>query len=172
MKKLILLLVALIVFGGTAMSQSKVAHVNTQVLWDTLPSAKVALKKYSNAEKEAYDELQVLNLQLQTAFEKYQSEQNGMNQAVRESEEKKLMQMQERIESTSQSLKDYLMQVSNELNTPLQDRIKRAVDIVAARKRLSYVFDESAAIYSGGGENITNEVIDQLLILDSIEQED
>ncbi|MEX1384346.1 OmpH family outer membrane protein, partial [Lutibacter sp.] len=59
----------------------------------------------------------------------------------------------------------------NELNTPLQDRIKRAVDIVAARKRLSYVFDESAAIYSGGGENITNEVIDQLLILDSIEQE-
>ena len=67
MKKLILLLVALIVFGGTAMSQSKVAHVNTQVLWDTLPSAKVALKKYSNAEKEAY-ELIYISLQRNDAW--------------------------------------------------------------------------------------------------------
>ncbi len=63
-----------------------------------------------------------------------------------------------------------MINISNELNAPLQDRIKRAVDNVAERKNISYVIDATTAIYSADGQDITNEVIVELLRLDKIEQ--
>ena len=151
------------------MSQSKIAHVRSQVLWDSLPSAKIALAQYGEMEKNAYDELNEMQLEFQTAAEAYQAKAPSLIRSQREYEEKKLMEFQERIESTNQSLKDFLIQTSNDLNAPLQDRIKRAVDIVAERMKLAYVIDESSAIYFGGGQDITDEVIKVLLELDAKE---
>jgi outer membrane protein len=170
MKKILLLLVVLVSLGEIAMSQTIIVHVHSQVLWDTLPSAKIALEQYAQAEKDAYDELTRIQSEFEAAVKKYESEKEDMIPTVREFEEKKLMAMQERIESTNQSLKDYLINTSNELNAPLQDRIKRAVDFVAERNNISYVIDATTAIYSAGGQDITNEVIVELLRLDRIEQ--
>lgn len=166
MKKLVLLLVVLVGMGGTAMSQTKIAHVKSQVLWDTLPSAKVALAQYAKFEKDAYEELNEMQVELQTAAEAYQAKAPDLIRSQREYEEKKLMEFQERIESTNQSLKDFLIQTSNDLNAPLQDRIKRAIDIVAVQMKFAYVIDATAAIYSGGGQDITEAVIKVLLELD------
>ena len=169
MKKLVVLLVVLVGLGGTAMSQSKIAHVKSQVLWDTLPSAKIALTNYAKEEKDAYDQITEMQGEFEKEVQAYEATKADMTPLKRQYEEKELMEMQGRIESTNQSLKDYLIQTSNELNAPLQDRIKRAIDIVAARMKLAYVIDETAAIYSAGGEDITNAVIVELLKLDKEE---
>lgn len=170
MKKILLLLVVLVGLGEIASSQTVIGHVHSQVLWDTLPSAKIALEQYAQAEKNAYDELTKMQSEFEAAVKKYEYEKADMIPSVREIEEKNLMAMQERIESTNQSLRDYLINISNELNAPLQDRIKRAVDMVAERMNIGYIFDASAAIYSAGGIDITKEVIVELLILDKTEQ--
>ena len=169
MRKLLLLLVVLVGLGGTAISQTKIAHVESQILWDTLPSAKVALKQYAEVEKDAYDEMTAMQIEFEAAYKKYEVAQKDMIRTVREYEEKKLMEMQQKIETTNQSLKEHLMNVSSDLNAPLQDRIKRAIDIVAVRKKLAYVIDASSAIYYAGGDDITNEVIVELLKLDKAE---
>lgn len=170
MKKILLLLVVLVSLGEMAMSQTIIAHVHLQVLWDTLPSAKIALEQCGHAEKEAYDELTRKQSEFQAAYRKYEQEKGDMSPSEWETEERKLMAMQGEIESANLSLKDNLISISNELNAPLQDRIKRAVDIIAARNNIGYVFDVSAAIYFAGGRDITNEVIVELLRLDEIEQ--
>jgi predicted helicase len=41
------------------------------------------------------------------------------------------------------------------------------IDIVAERKKLNYVLDVSATMYSKGGIDITSEVIVELLLLDA-----
>ena len=168
MKKLVVLLVVLVGFGGTAMSQS-IAHVKSQLLWDTIPSAKIALENYAKEEKDAYDQITEMQGEFENAVQVYEATKMDMTTLKRQYEEKELMEMQGRIESTNQSLKDYLIQTSNELNAPLQSRIKRAIDIVAERMKLAYVFDESAAIYSAGGKDITDAVIVVLLKLDKEE---
>ena len=49
----------------------------------------------------------------------------------------------------------------------MTDRIKKAIAIVAERKKLTYVMDVNAVIYSAGGEDITNEVAVELLKLEA-----
>lgn len=169
MKKLVLLLVVLVGLGGTAMSQTKIAHVKSQVLWDTLPSAKVALEQYTKMEQDAYKEITEMQAEFEKKVREYELKQGDLLRSQREYEEKKLMEFQQRIESTNQSLKEFLMTTSNDLNAPLQDRIKRAVDIVAERMKLAYVIDETSAIYFAGGEDITNAVVVELLKLDAKE---
>ena len=56
---------------------------------------------------------------------------------------------------------------SNELNAPILGMVQKAVEIVAERKKLSYVIDESVTLYFKGGVDITSEVIAELLKLDA-----
>ncbi len=169
MKKLVLLLVVLVGIGGTAMSQTKIAHVRSQVLFDTIPSAKVAQAQLAKMEKDAFDELNDMNAEFQTAVTAYQAKQGDLIRSQREYEEKKLMEFQQRIETTNQSLKDLLIETSNELNIPLQDRINRAIAVVAERMKLAYVVEATTLLYSAGGEDITDKVIVVLLALDAKE---
>ena len=89
--------------------------------------------------------------------------------AMREIEEKKLYEKQQRIELRKQSLNDELMKVSNELQVPIMDRIQRAINIVSERKKLNYVLDVSYIVYFNGGVDITDEVAVELLKLDAAE---
>ena len=57
MKKLLLALVVMFSVG-TVMAQSKVAHVNSQKLLDTLPSRKIAMTKLQEFEANGVKELQ------------------------------------------------------------------------------------------------------------------
>jgi Skp family chaperone for outer membrane proteins len=57
--------------------------------------------------------------------------------------------------------------VSEELNKPILERVQKSIDIVADRKKLNYVLDVSATMYSKGGIDITSEVITELLLLDA-----
>jgi Skp family chaperone for outer membrane proteins len=56
---------------------------------------------------------------------------------------------------------------AQELNQPIFERVKQAVDIVADRKKLNYVIDGSNMLYTKGGMDITAEVIVELLKLDA-----
>ena len=47
--------------------------------------------------------------------------------------------------------------------------MQKAVDIVAERKKLNYIIDESQAIYFKGGMDLTSEVLVELLRLDAEE---
>jgi Skp family chaperone for outer membrane proteins len=56
-----------------------------------------------------------------------------------------------------------------ELNDPILKRIQKAVEKVAAAKKINYVIDETTTLYFKGGLDITNEVMVELLKLDAIE---
>eukprot|EP00736_Rhodelphis_marinus_P013010 Rmarinus@m.8376 len=73
MKKLLVVII-LVVSAGAAMAQSKIAHVNSQALLDTLPSRKVAIKKLMKFEEEGIKELQAMQLDYQTALNKYKAD--------------------------------------------------------------------------------------------------
>jgi Skp family chaperone for outer membrane proteins len=60
------------------------------------------------------------------------------------------------------------MQVYNEeLNKPILDRIQKSVEIIAERKKLNYIIDESVTLYFKGGIDCTPEVMIELLKLDA-----
>ncbi len=166
MKKLLLALVVMFSVG-TVMAQSKVAHVNSQKLLDTLPSRKVAIAKLQAFEENGVKELQEMEADFNAALKKYELERPKMTPVEIQITEDKLMKKQTNIQEREQSLQQEMQLFSQDLNKPILDRVQKAVEIVADRKKLNYVIDESTTLYHKGGMDITGEVIVELLRLDA-----
>jgi outer membrane protein len=166
MRKL-LLAIAVVLSVGLVEAQSKVAHVNSQKLLDTLPSRKEALSKLKEFEANGMKELQEMEADLQSAYAKYEKERPNMIQAQIKIEEDKLMKKQQNLQEREQSLNQEMQILSQELNKPILDRVQKAVEMISDRKKLNYVLDESVTLYFKGGMDITAEVLAELLKLDA-----
>lgn len=166
MKKL-LLAFAVMFSLGTVMAQTKVGHVDSQKLLDTLPSRKLAMDKLREFEENGIKELQEMEADFNAALAKYERERPNMSPVIIKIEEEKLMKKQQNIQEREQALQQEMQIYGQELNKPILDRVQKAVEIVADRKKLSYVIDESVTLYFKGGIDITGEVIIELLRLDA-----
>ena len=166
MKNLLLGLVLFIGFGAAA--QSKVAHVNSQKLLDTLPSRKAAILQLDQIQKSGVSELEEMQKAFESAYKIWIDGQANMPPMIKENEQNKLMRMQQNLETRQAELEQELKVYSEQLNQPILDRVQKAIEIVAERKKLNYVLDQSSmTMYYKGGMDITNEVIVELLILDA-----
>ena len=156
-----------VVIGFSAFAQTKIGNVDSQKLLDTLPSRKEAIKKIDSMKTAGMDELRIMDADFQKAYQDYMTNQASKSPAERQIIEGRLMQKQQMLEATQASLEEGLQILSEELNKPILDRVQQSIDIVAERKKLNYVLDVSATMYSKGGIDITSEVIVELLLLDA-----
>jgi outer membrane protein len=166
MKNLLFGLVLFIGFGAVA--QSKVAHVDSQKLLDTMPSRKTAVAQLDQIQKSGVSELEEMQKAFESAYKIFMEKGNDMPPMIKENEQNKLMRMQQNLETRQAELEQELKTYSQQLNQPILDRVQKAIEIVAERKKLNYVLDQSSmTMYYKGGMDITNEVITELLILDA-----
>jgi outer membrane protein len=156
-----------VAIGFSTFAQVKIGHVDSQKLLDTLPSRDLAIKKLDSMKTAGMQELQLMDADFQKAYQDYMTNQASKSPAERQIIEGRLMQKQQMLEATQASLEEGLQIMSEELNKPILDRVEKAIEIVADRKKLNYVIDVSATLYSKGGIDITNEVIVELLLLDA-----
>lgn len=166
MKKLIFALLAAVAVNG-AIAQTKIGHVNSQKLLDTMPSRKAAMEKLRVFEENGYKELKEMQTDLEASYAKYEKDRPNMSPMLIKIEEEKIMKKEQNIQERQQSLSQEMQVYSQELNDPILERVKKAVEIVADRKKLNYVIDEGQALFSKGGVDITSEVIIELLKLDA-----
>ncbi|MDP4596635.1 MAG: OmpH family outer membrane protein [Crocinitomicaceae bacterium] len=156
-----------VVIGFSTFAQTKIGHVDSQKLLDTMPSRKEAIKKLDSMKTSGMQELQLMDADFQKAYQDYTVNQANKSPAERQIIEGRLMQKQQMLEATQASLEEGLQIMSEELNKPILDRVQKSIDIVSERKKLNYVLDVSATMYSKGGIDITSEVIVELLLLDA-----
>jgi Skp family chaperone for outer membrane proteins len=104
----------------------------------------------------------------ESAYKIFMEQEKNMPPMIKENEQNKLMRMQQNLETRQAELEQELKTYSQQLNQPILDRVQKAIEIVAERKKLNYVLDQSSmTMYYKGGMDITNEVITELLILDA-----
>ena len=90
-----LLVITLVILGiGSVAAQSKVAHVNSQTLLDTLPSRKVAIVKLQEFETNGVKELQEMEADFNASVAKYEADRPNMSPVIIKIEEEKLMKKQ------------------------------------------------------------------------------
>ncbi len=168
MKKLILAF--LIVFSvGSISAQNKIAHINSQVLLDTMPSRKIAIVKLQEFEVAGINELKEMEIDFNQAYAKYERERPTMSPVIIKIEEEKLLKKQQALQEREQSLQQEIQVYSQELNTPILDMVQKAVKMVSERMKIAYVVDESMLMYFGGGTDITDAVIVELLKMDKVQ---
>jgi len=166
MKKLVVLVVATVAFLTAGLSQSNIAHVNTQRVLDTMPSRKAAILEIEKFEERAMNELQETQTKLQADYQKLQAEKATMSPTAYKFEENRLMKKSQEFQQRQQELDQQIQYLSQELNDPILEMVQKAIETVSKLEKVEYVLDESGLLYSKG-KDLTNKVIAEVMKMEN-----
>ena len=165
MKKLIALCVLLT--AATVHGQMTLAYVNSQKLLDTLPSYKKAKSDLIKGQDSAYNELRECEKQLNEAYTNFEEKKDGYSPINMKIEQDKIIRLQQAGQEIESFWQQRLQKREQEYLQPILNNLQLAIDAIASRKKINYVFDTSKLLYSKGGVDITDEVEVELLRLDA-----
>ena len=156
----------MLLIGASFFAQQKIGHVNSQQLLDTMASYKEAGVKLDKKRQDMILEFQALEKAFNEAYNKLAKEAADMPKLMLEEEQKKLMIKQQELENFEPEMTRKLQMYQQQYMEPILKRVQEAIAIVAEKKKLNYIFDETVALYSNGGINCTNEVMVELIKMD------
>lgn len=167
MKKLFFALALAIVSITSAVAQTKMGHVDSQKVLDTIPSRRAAIAEIGIIEQNGVKELTGMDSTLNSMVEYYQKHPEW-SQLVKQSYENQMRELQARISAREQNIDRELQMLSAEVNKKSLETVKTAVSNVSKVRKLTYVIDKSVLLYYDGGEDITADVLKEVLKLDAI----
>src|SRR6266849_10352044 len=144
----------------------KIAYINSREILQRTPGYAHAESTYTK-EVEAYrGEVQKLQQQLDSAVQAFDQQSIALSPAARQTKQKDLQAMQQRIEQRGNELQTHLQQREQELLGPLRARINSVLQGIRAEMNYSLILDADA----GGGFiaaldpalNITSRVLQRL----------
>ena len=142
MKQLKTLAIAIVLFIGTQVSaQTKVAHIDLQVLMTSMPEMKTAQDQMKKIQ-ETYDkDYKNMVTEYQTKLQKYEQEAPTAGDALNDTRSKEMQDMGSRIQQFEQTAKKELGQKELDLIKPIMEKAQTAIQQVAKAKGVNYVLD-------------------------------
>lgn len=147
MKKIIMAAAAAIIAVSASAQTYKFAHVNYNELVMLMPEADSARAQLNAAQKEAQDTYQSMVDEFNTKAQQYQEKQATWTPAVRDSKEKELNDIQQRISEFQQNIQQELSQQQSQLMAPIQQKAQEAVQKLAKEGGYIYVFESGSLLY-------------------------
>ena len=146
MKKI--LMVAAMAFAAVAgFAQPKFAHVNFNELVMLMPEADAARTQIAAAQKEAQETFQSMYEEYQAKAQQYQQKAATWTPAIKESKERELGDIQQRLEEFNQTIQQELQQQQNQLMAPIYQKAQDTLNKIAKDGGYIYVFDQSSMLY-------------------------
>jgi len=161
-----LLIAATLFFGATSFTnaQSKVAHINTTELIQSMPEMKVAQADMERVGKTYQSDIEAMKKELKTKTERFEAEATTKTQ---EENEKRYLEVQ----TDNQSMQQYaanaqqkLQKKEIELLKPITEKAKAAILKVAKAQGFDYVLDSSqgAGVIMAEGKDLLADVKKEL----------
>ena len=145
MKKLFV--IALAALATLTASAQTFGRVNFNELVMLAPEMDTAREAIAASQKEAEETYAAMVEEYQGKMTQYQQKQSTWTAAIRESKERELMEIQNRIQEFQQSISQELQQQQDQLTAPIQEKASNVVKEIAKAKGLVALFDVSQAIY-------------------------
>ena len=145
MKKLFV--IALAALATLTASAQQLGKVNFQELVMLMPEMDAARETIAASQKEAEETYSAMVEEYQGKATQYQQKQASWTAAIRESKERELYEIQNRIQEFQNSISQELQQQQNQLTAPIQEKANKAVSEIAKAKGIVVLFDASQAIY-------------------------
>lgn len=147
MKKIILIMAAAVLALSASAQNLKFAHVNFNELVMLMPEADAARSQMEASQKEAQETYQTMIEEYQTKAQKFQQNQATWTAAIKESKQKELTDISNRIQEFDQSIQQELQQQQNELMAPIQQKAIEVVNNLAKAGGYIYVFERGSLLY-------------------------
>ena len=146
MKQLKSLLIAAILFVGmsqTVSAQAKVAHINVSELMTTMPEWKAAQTQLEKLTKQYDTEYNTMVDEFRKKIEKYDQEAATVGDAVNQTRQTEVQEMQQRIQQYQQNATKDLQTKQEEILKPVMEKARVAIQKVAKAKGYQYVLDST-----------------------------
>ena len=157
-KSLIVVVMAMLAFGGSAMAQKniKLVHINSNDLMQIMPgrdSAQAALQKEV---EDLQAEFAAMQKEYETKLNDYMAKRDQLSELIRKTKESDLQAMGARLEENRQNAEKRLEARQEELLKPIVDRAKKAIEEVGKENGYTYIFDAGvgAVLYSQDSDDI------------------
>ncbi len=157
-KGFLLLAVALFISGiGFAQSPLKIGYINSNKLMGTMPEADSAQTHVKIYAAGLQKQMQSMALEYQSKVRDYQSNVGTMSDLIRQTKEKEISDLQQRIQAFQASADKDVQKKQQELFQPIITKVKNAIDAVGKENGYTYILDVSQGVvlYYGNGDNIT-----------------
>lgn len=159
MKKIFL--IALLVTGigfANAQKSSKIGHIDTQELLESMPESKAVQEQLNNYVKELETQIKAMGVEYETKLKDYQNKlaAGTMTDLIKKTKEQEIMDLEKRIQEFQQTAQADIQAKENELLEPILDKAREAISKVAKANGFAYILDLSsgAAVFHEGGEDI------------------
>jgi len=146
MKKLKSIFVAVVLFVGATSfvnAQSKVAHIDTQALVESMPEMKAAESQLEKLQKTYDTEIKAMAKELDTKLKQYDLEAESKTDDENQKRFKEVQGMQDNIAAYRQQAIQNLDKKRVDILQPILDKARVAIQKVARAKGYQYVLDST-----------------------------
>lgn len=147
MKKFILFAAAALVSLSVSAQGIRFASVNYTELVQLMPDADEARAQLDAQNKEFEETYQAMVEEFQTKYSQYQQKASTWTASIRESKERELSDIQNRIQEFQQTASSELQQSQQTLMAPIQEKAYQAVEKLAKEGGYACVFEVSSVLY-------------------------
>jgi outer membrane protein len=163
MKQFRTLFIALaLTLGATAFTnaQSKLAHIATQELVETMPAYKDAMSQLEKLEKTYDAEIKDMLTEAQNTMQRYQSEAETVTEEENSKRASELQATERRIQEHSQRARQELKKKENDLIRPVIEKAREAIQKVARAQGFDYVLDSTTGtgVILADGKDLMSDV--------------
>jgi len=137
------MLAGMVMSGSNIVAQNKFGHINVGLLLSLMPEAKDADKKISDFYQTLQVQLKTMNTELQSKYEAYQKDAKTLSDASKQTREKELTDLQERMQKLQADDQQQAQAKQQEFMQPVLDKARTAVQDVARENKFTYIFDTS-----------------------------
>jgi outer membrane protein len=155
-KGLIVALVAVLAFAGSAMAQKniKLGHIDRAALLQIMPERDSAEAAFQKDAEDLQAELDAMSKEFEAKYNEYIAKRDQFSELIRKTKESDLQTMSARIEGNKANAQRRLEERQAELLKPIIDRIKNAIDEVGKEYGYTYIFEAGAVLYSQDSDDI------------------
>ena len=155
MKKTVMIAAALILACSAAFAQTqKFAHVNFNELIQLMPEMDSARVQIDAASKDTQETSESMIMEFQSKYQQFNEKQSTWTPAVRDSKQRELTDIQNRIQEFEQASQQDLTQLQNTLMAPIYQKAQDKVHELAKAQGVIYVFDASTLLYVDDTQSI------------------
>ena len=153
---------------AVSFAQLKIGYVDSDTIMENLPDAQDAQQKLDALIQEWQTELNKLEADWKKKYDDYEKRKLIMTDQTRVELEQELVKLEQQISEYREKkfgTNGELFQKQDELMKPVQNRIFKAIEEIAADEDLDYVFDRSGDImllYAKEEHDLTAKVLEKL----------
>lgn len=160
MKNILKAFVVVVLFVASmnvqAQTNVKIGYVDFAQIVSLMPGQDSINTKLQAHVASLESQLKTMQTEYEAKINDYQATQATMSQIIKQTKEKEIMDLQQRIEAFNQQAQYEIQTKQQELTKPLIERIQRAIRAVGKENGFAYILNgnEQIILYSDGGINV------------------